>query len=122
MAPWLFYFLEAMERSLWLFLFWQFAEKVIFSRLLKKGPASAEASAGRQMQVESSKSRLLGAPEILRVASRRIRSDVLPRRRVGESARGVPGCTLQRRRMRGTPQMAVFQQPASDKQAKEEQL
>ena len=29
------------------------------------------------------------APEILRVASRRIRSDCLPRRRVGEPARGV---------------------------------
>jgi hypothetical protein len=35
MAPWLFYFLEAMEQALWLFLFWQFAEKVIFRRLLK---------------------------------------------------------------------------------------
>jgi hypothetical protein len=65
MVPWLFYFLEAIEPALWLFLFWQFAEKIIFPRLLKKGPASAEASAGRQMQVESSKSRLLGAPEIL---------------------------------------------------------
>src|SRR5512139_2546501 len=32
---------------------------------------------------------------ILRVASRRIRSDILPRRRVGESARGVLECTLQ---------------------------
>jgi hypothetical protein len=29
------------------------------------------------------------APEILRVAPRRIRSDIMPRRRVGESARGV---------------------------------
>jgi hypothetical protein len=28
------------------------AEKVTFPRLLKKGPACAEASAGRQMQVE----------------------------------------------------------------------
>jgi hypothetical protein len=32
-----FLFLEAMEPALWLFLFWQFAEKVIFPRLLKKG-------------------------------------------------------------------------------------
>ena len=32
---------------------------------------------------------------ILRVASRRIRSDSLPRRRVGESAGGVLHCTLQ---------------------------
>ncbi len=74
------------------------------------------------------------APEILRVASRRIRSDLLPRRRVGESARGVPECTSQRRRMRGgvatnkerllatpprwwggriTPQTGVFQQPVA---------
>jgi len=42
------------------------------------------------------------APEILRVALRRIRSDFLPRRRVGESARGV---------LRETQQMAFFQQP-----------
>jgi hypothetical protein len=35
------------------------------------------------------------APEVLRVASRRIRSDILPRRRVGESARGVLCRTLQ---------------------------
>jgi hypothetical protein len=35
------------------------------------------------------------APDILRVASRRIRSDILPRRRVGQSARGVLECTLQ---------------------------
>jgi hypothetical protein len=48
---------------------------------------------------------------ILRVASRRIRSDILSRRRDGESARGVLGCALQRRRMRGTLQMGVFQQP-----------
>mgnify|MGYP003457678893 CR=1 FL=1 len=67
---------------------WQFGEKVIFLRLLKNA----------QMQVESAKSRLRGRPRafhlpfrqaILRVASRRIRSDFLPRRRVGESARGV---------------------------------
>jgi hypothetical protein len=49
---------------------------------------------------------------ILRVASRRIRSDILPRLRVGESARGV----LEVRRndgrwMRETEQMGVFQQP-----------
>jgi len=51
-----------------------------------------------QMQVESAKSRLRGRPQafhlpfrqaILRVASRRIRSDILPRLRVGELARGV---------------------------------
>jgi len=30
----------------------QFAEKVIFQRLVKNAPACAEASAGRQMQVE----------------------------------------------------------------------
>jgi DNA-binding PadR family transcriptional regulator len=35
------------------------------------------------------------APEILRVASRRIRSDILPRRRVSESARDVLGGTPQ---------------------------
>ena len=52
------------------------------------------------------------APEILRVASRRIRSDFLPRRRVGESARGVLGSTPQRRRIRETQQMGVFQRPA----------
>jgi len=40
---------------------------------------------------------LLVKQAILRVASRRIRSDILPRRRVGESARGVLG---------GTPQQA----------------
>jgi len=45
---------------------YQIAEKVISLRLLKKG----------QMQ----------CAEILRVVSRRIRSDFLPRRRVGESA------------------------------------
>ncbi|MBP1695952.1 MAG: hypothetical protein H6Q48_1203 [Deltaproteobacteria bacterium] len=57
-----------------------------------------------QMQVKSAKSRLRGDPQafhlpsrqaILRVASRRIRSDFLPRRRVGESARGVLRGTLQ---------------------------
>ena len=48
---------------------------------------------------------------ILRVASRRIRSDILPRRRVGESARAVLGGTPQRRGMRKTKQMGVFQQP-----------
>ncbi len=51
------------------------------------------------------------APEILRVASRRIRSDILPRRRVGESAKGVPGCTPQRQRMRATLQVGFFQHP-----------
>jgi hypothetical protein len=102
-------------------------------------PSPKGLRAGRQMQVESSKSRLRGRPRVshlpfrqalLRVASRRIRSDFLPRlraetsalarcpklstpwanskanegrhygvqarRRVGESARGVLGCTLQR--------------------------
>jgi hypothetical protein len=52
--------------------------------------------AGRHMQVEPREIPLAGAPEILRVASRRIRSDFLPRRRVGESARGVLGGTPQR--------------------------
>ena len=76
-------------------------------------PSSRRAGlrAGRQMQVESAKSRLRGSPRAfhlpvrqatLRVASRRIRSDFLPRRRVGESARGVLGCTPQRRRIRET--------------------
>ena len=51
---------------------------------------------------------------ILRVASRRTRSDILPRRRVSESARGVLACTPHRRRMRGTPQMGVFQQPVKN--------
>jgi len=54
------------------------------------------------------------APEILRVASRQIRSDILPRRRVGESARSVLERTPQRRRIRETPQMSVFQQPAKN--------
>jgi hypothetical protein len=43
------------------------AEKVIFSRLLKKGPACAEASAGRQMQVELCEIPPAGAPEILSI-------------------------------------------------------
>jgi hypothetical protein len=59
-------------------------------------PSPKRLRAGRQMQVEPCEIRLAGAPEILRVASRRIRSDFLPRRRVGESARGVLECTLQR--------------------------
>ena len=42
------------------------------------------------------------AGEILRVASRRIRSEFLPRRRVGEPARGV---------LQGTLQMGFFEQP-----------
>ena len=60
-------------------------------------PSSRKAGlrAGRQMQVDAAKSRLRGRPRafhllfrqaILRVASRRIRSDFLPRRRGGESA------------------------------------
>jgi hypothetical protein len=59
------------------------------------------------------------AGEILRVASRRIRSDFLPRRRVGESAEAYlvvrcnkPVPCLTRGRMRETQQMAIFQQPA----------
>jgi hypothetical protein len=58
----------------------------------------------------SAKSPLPGAPKILRVASRRIRSDILPRRGVGESARGVlrvrrnkPAPCLTRGRLRGIP-------------------
>jgi len=39
-------------------------KKVIFSRLLKKGPACAEASAGRQMQVELREIPPAGTPEI----------------------------------------------------------
>jgi hypothetical protein len=54
--------------------------------MLKNAPACAEASAGRQMQVELCEIRFTGAPEILRVALRRIRSDFLPRRRDGEAA------------------------------------
>ena len=46
----------------------QFAEKVIFQRLVKNAPACAEASAGRQMQVKlyRNPASLAGAPEILR--------------------------------------------------------
>jgi len=45
---------------------YQAAEKAFFSRLLKKGPACAWASAGRQMQVEPCEIPPAGAPEILR--------------------------------------------------------
>jgi hypothetical protein len=41
----------------------QVVEKVIILRLLKNAPACAEASAGRQTQVESAKSRLRGLPK-----------------------------------------------------------
>ena len=58
------------------------------------------------------------ALEILRVASRRIRSDILPRRRDGEAAepylevrRNKPAPCLTRGRMKETQQMGVFQQP-----------
>ena len=54
------------------------------ARLLEAG-----LRAGRQMLVELCEIPFAGAPEILRVASRRIRSDYLPRLRVGEPARGV---------------------------------
>src|SRR4030042_2347303 len=96
-------------------------KKAIFLRLLKNAPACAEASAGRQMQVELCeiplplrgrpcllRSGFAQAGEILRVASRRIRSDFLPRRRVGEPARGVLGRTPPRRGMRETRHMGVF--------------
>jgi len=73
------------------------SRKVIYRKLLKNAPSSTEVSAGRQMQVElceipfvSSARSVFHLPvgrAILRVASRRIRSDVLPRRRVGEAAR-----------------------------------
>jgi len=43
--------------------FYPFNEKTVILRLLKNAPAFAEASAGRQMQVESSKSRLEGFPK-----------------------------------------------------------
>jgi len=59
------------------------------------------------------------APETLRVASRRIRSDFLPRRRVGESAGGVLGRTPQRRRIKETLQMGVFQQLAKGRRGVE---
>ena len=49
----------------------------MFYRLLKQG----------EMQVELCEIPFAGALEILRVASRRVRSDFLPRRRVGETAR-----------------------------------
>jgi len=49
-------------------------------------PRKAGLRAGRQMQAELCEIPLAGAPEILRVASRRIRSDFLPRRRDGEAA------------------------------------
>jgi hypothetical protein len=78
--------------------------------MFKNAPACAGASAGRQMQVELCEIPFAGAPEILRVGSRRIRSDFLPRRRVGEPAGCVLVSTLQRRRMKGTQQMGVFQQ------------
>jgi hypothetical protein len=56
---------------------------------------------------------------ILRVVSRRIWSDFLPRRRVGELAIGVLGCTPQRRGTRAIPrnagQLGVFQHPAKHK-------
>jgi hypothetical protein len=42
------------------------AEKVIFLGMLKNAPACAEASAGRQMQVELCEIPLAGALEILR--------------------------------------------------------
>jgi hypothetical protein len=60
-----------------------FAEKLIFPRLLKN----------TWMQGSRGAFHLPMRQAILRVASRRIRSDILPRRRVGESARGVPKCT-----------------------------
>ncbi len=54
-------------------------------------------------------------PEVLRVASRRIRSDFLPRRRDGKAAGGVLKHTRQRQRARGIPRsaglMGAFQQP-----------
>jgi hypothetical protein len=61
------------------------------SKMLKKAPGCAEASAGRQMQVELCEIPLTGEFEILRVASQRIRSDFLPRRRVGEPAEAYLG-------------------------------
>jgi hypothetical protein len=58
----------------------QAAEKVIFSRLLKKDPACAEASAGRQMQVELCEIPPAGASEILRSeACSGVRRNDLPR-------------------------------------------
>ena len=70
---------------------WQVAEKVIFRRLLKN--AQMQGARNPESGVATNKERLL------------------PRRRVGESARGVLGRTPQRRRMRETQQMGVFQQP-----------
>jgi hypothetical protein len=51
-------------------------EEVIFCRLIKNA----------RMQVEPCEIPFTGAPEILRVASRRVRSDYLPRRRDCEAA------------------------------------
>jgi len=53
------------------------------------------------------------APEILRVGSRRIRSDILPRRRVGESARGVPWRYAAMTKDEGSKADGRFQQPAN---------
>ena len=39
---------------------------MVFLRMLKNAPACAEASAGRQMQVESCEIPFAGAPEVLR--------------------------------------------------------
>ena len=77
--------------------------KWLFLRLLKNAPASAAASAGRQMQVESAKSRLRGAPEILC----RERFQTVPYDVHGNK----PAPCLTRGRMRETKQLGVFQQP-----------
>ena len=69
-------------------------EKVVICRLLKN--AQVQGARNPESGVATNKEQLL------------------PRRRVGESARSVLGRTLQRRRMRETQQMGVFQQPARE--------
>jgi len=77
----------------------QYDDILLFGSLLKKlfSPGCSKMSlpspkrlrASRQMLVEPSEIPFAGAHKTLRVASRRIRSDCLPRRRVGEPTRGV---------------------------------
>ena len=75
---------ERIRRACW---------KTHFFRLIKNAPASAEAATRRQAD-----------------ASWALRNPVCGGARNPEEW-GVLECTLQRRRMRGTPQMGVFQQP-----------
>ena len=70
------------------------------------------------MQVEFYEIPFAGAPETLRVVSRRVRSDFLPRRRVGETAttRTWRYAATTKGLLAGeTTQMGIFQQPAGKK-------